>query len=665
MVIKNYRSIKDTSLELLDSDIATLIGANGSGKSNILKALISLKGDNSTPSDRDFHAKDGASNDPIHIAATFALEKRDIVILEAAGLKGVKLDGFIVTVEKKQGEDPTIAHEPIGYVDRQAENIQRIQKEIVRLVKSLTLEESQKEVVQNCIAKFEQEIKPDSAQAEATIQGLTAAFDTIKEINTGITEKVLNLIAEMKPVLLFDVDSRLKKVFAGLNIELLELNSYKIEDRAPIAELQDRTTHPFLYDLLKLGGKKATDFTPNHTPTLSRIKTNASKNLSTAISNVWLSHGLSFQIDKHAESLEFMVLTPQGHQVSLTDLSDGEQWFLKFYVRLVIAQKEGRQIIWLFDEPGRDLHTSSQIDLKGFFEAISEDAQVIYTSHLAMMLPWHRLERIFAVENSENEGTIVHKRFWKDSQLDSPLKEALSTFVGEELLGGKEHLIVEGVSDYFFLHGWLRHFQMQDTSKPWVSNYALYKRIFVPVDGVEKIPLYCWFLGRQVKKSINWVVIVDSSAEAESTAKKMTETGLATWTKNVKSVGDLAGAKKGAIEEIEGVFKPEEYIKVFEAYYAKEYQKCKLPTQAEILEKHKSESKITKAIGELLAEKNPTEITAEGKPIALDKTGIAQYVYQSLSSGSSSLFGQDTEGKFVKIFENLEKFFNYQIDDKS
>jgi predicted ATP-dependent endonuclease of OLD family len=245
----------------------------------------------------------------------------------------------------------------------------------------------------------------------------------------------------------------LSKVFGQLNIELLQLNSYDIENNAPIAELNDGSKHPFLYDLLQLAGKSASAFTPTNTPLLSRRIAQASRELSSSISGVWVSHNLKFEIDKQGENLEFMVHTPQGHQVSLTDLSDGEQWFLKFYVRLAVAQKENKQILWLFDEAGRDLHTTSQIDLKGFFETISKDAQVIYTSHLAMMIPWHRLERIFAVENTTAEGTIVHKRFWKDSKLNSPLKEALSTFVGEYLLGGKEHLIVEGVSDYFFLWG--------------------------------------------------------------------------------------------------------------------------------------------------------------------------------------------------------------------
>lgn len=658
--ITNFRSIKQTKVSLLDTAITTFIGANGSGKSNLLKAMMVLKDGEDTPTDEDFHAKSGpGSDDDIVITGTFLLEDRDAPLLEAAGLKSFKMDGFNVIVEKELGEVATLRYEVIGYNDKKPDNILRIQKELIKLVKALVVEEPLQAAKAVCLEKLEAEID-DPEDNAAFIAELTTAFEPIKDVSAETGEKVLKTLTELKSWLTFNVNTRVGKIFDGLNIELLQLTSYSIENNALITELEDRTSHPFLYDLLQLAGKNASSFTPTNTPILSRIKTQASDELSKSISGVWASHDLTFQIDKHGESLVFMVFTPQGQQVSLTDLSDGEQWFLKFYVRLAIAQKESKQIIWLFDEPGRDLHTSSQVDLKGFFETISVDAQVIYTSHLAMMIPWHRLERIFAVENSRTLGSIVHKRFWKDTKLDSPLKEALSTFVGEELLGGKEHLIVEGVSDYFFLQGWIRHFQQQTPVKPWAASYGFHKRILVPVDGIEKIPLYCWFLGREVKNKVNWVVIVDSAAESTTTAKKMTDTGLGSWTNNVRSVGEAAGGNKKDAEEIEGIFKPEEYVALFEGFYAEEYPDCMLPTLEEVLEKQKTVPKLTKAMSALLCSKNPQKETNEGKAIELDKTGIAQYAYKLLAGGTSS-FSKDTENRFGKILENIDKTYDNQV----
>lgn len=659
--IQNFRSIKKTTLLLLDLGITTLIGSNGSGKSNLLKAIIALKGDNTTPSDMDFHAKDPSGDgDTISIKALFVFEDRDKTILESLKITE-PIEGFFVTVEKRFGANPTIGYEPVGFDDKTSEVIEKSKKEIERLVKGLTVDEPNEALKQAFLDLLNQDID-FTEDTEAKIASVVSSFDPLKEVSPEVSTKVNSAIENINGSVASSVEDKLGKAFNKISVELLQLNSYTIENSAPIAELQDRKQHPFLYDLLLLAGKTANDFNVTGT-ILSRIKRHASGGLSTSVSNIWTSHDLKFEIDRQGESLEFMVFTPQDHQVSLTDLSDGEQWFLKFYVRLAIAQKENKQIIWLFDEPGRDLHTSSQMDLKGFFETISEDAQVIYTSHLAMMIPWHRLERIFAVENLPKEGTVVHKRFWKDARLESPLKEALSTFVGEELLGGKEHLIIEGVSDYFFLQGWVRYFQNQDTAPAWTQKYNLFRRIIVPVDGIEKIPLYCWFLGRQVKKKINWVVVVDSTGESESTARKMTDSGLGSWAQNIKSVGELAASKKSSIDEIEALFKKEEYIKAFEGFYAEMYPKCVLPTAEEILEKNKTTTKITKVIEELLVEKNPDVKIDGNSPIALDKTGIAQYVYKSLLEGDGVKFSKETETRFSKLFENIEKTFTTDISE--
>jgi len=50
---------------------------------------------------------------------------------------------------------------------------------------------------------------------------------------------------------------------------------------------------------------------------------------------------------------------------------------------------------------------------------------------------------------------MLHQRFWQDAELVSPLREALSLFIGEDLITGKNHIIIEGVSDYFYLIGCL------------------------------------------------------------------------------------------------------------------------------------------------------------------------------------------------------------------
>ena len=343
----------------------------------------------------------------------------------------------------------------------------------------------------------------------------------------------------------------------------------------------------------------------------------------------------------------------------MTDLSEGEKWFLRFYTRLAIAKLKDNQVLWLFDEPGRDLHSSSQIDLKRLFEDISKTSQIIYTTHQAMMVPWHRLERIFVVENSDERGTLVHKRFWKDTGLKSPLKEALSTFVGEEFFSGKQHIIIEGISDYFYLQGWLLYFQRQKSAQIWHKDFESFDRVMLPVDGVAKIPLYCWFLGRQIKKKVNWVAVVDSKEDENVTRKMLEETGLGSWKKNAVSIGDLVkdNADK-TIEEIENLFTVEEYTRIFHEYYKEHYPTCDLPMEAEInarlLEDRNTNKKITKVITDLLQRMNPA-LQVNGKKIELDKTGVARQIYLILTQKRDLPFSRDTTSNFESVLKTISK----------
>lgn len=668
--IKNFRSIKCTELDLIDLDVATLIGANGSGKSNILKAIAALARDREVLSDDDFHAEESLTDEPIEIAATFAFEAKDKSLLDSESIDPEATPRFSVILRKEPRQAETIDFCSLDQVSSQSARFQKKLSELRTHISDVAPRDSALEAEISARGVNLENLSISSPDVINELDNIAAvSTSNMSIISSPIAPKIEKAIAELRDIASNQIAPRLKRIFENLDIEFLQLDSYTIENAAPIGELDNRGEHPFLFDLLRLSGKRAGDFSANGSPFLSRTKDAASLKLSRSISGVWKSHNLRFQIDRHGADLVFWVFTPQDKQISLSDLSDGEKWFLKFYVRLAIAQSERKQIIWLFDEPGRDLHTSSQIDLKAFFESISQDAQVIYTSHLAMMIPWHRLERIFAVENSLEEGTVIHRRFWKDTAFDSPLRQALSTFVGEELLSGKEHVIIEGISDFFFLQAWLRLFQKRSPVPRWAENYELFKRVLVPVDGIEKIPLYCWFLGRDVKNKTNWVVVVDSAAEADGIAKKMTDTGFGTWTRNIKSVGVLAQPKKPDILEIEALFKPSEYLDLVGMHYGSNFPDCKLPNILDVSEKMKDSGKLTKALNELLVLKNPDMKMPNGKPISLDKTGIAQTFYKLLARKEASFVSKETEARFSRLLENLDKMFDVRaveaVDDEA
>lgn len=656
LTIKNFRSISQIEdFEFVDLGITSFIGGNGTGKSNILRGISYLQEEG--PSDDDFYAK-GRGVDKILIKAEFIFEKKDGGLLKSENFSLKDIQGFYVNVEKKRGENGTISFEPLGYKEEAGAKIDSLLVHIKKVMYDLELPSEAENTKTKLLAGVNGGLTQASPNYEKSISSISEAVEELKQFKPEAAKEISVCLEKIEKITTSDLEERLEGIFDTLDIELLKVEGYKIENKAPIGELNDDSKHPFLYDLLVLAGTKASEFEPVGSPTLQRIERRASQVLSEKISKVWVSHELKFDIDREGEELLFTVFTQQSQQIGLTDLSDGEKWFLRYYTRLAISELKGKQVLWLFDEPGRDLHSSSQIDLKKFFEDISQNSQIIYTTHQAMMVPWHRLERIFVVENSKTDGTVVHKRFWKDTGLESPLKEALSTFVGEELFSGKEHIIVEGMSDYFYLQGWLRFFQKSSDARIWRESFEPLQRVILPVEGVAKIPLYCWFLGREIRNKVNWVAIVDSKEEEEATRNRLESTGLGSWKKNAICIGDLAKTKdRDSIEEIENLFKPEEYIGVFHDYYKEEYPTVNIATENEIkakLSKNKENKKITKVITKLLQEKNPAAQTG-GKPIELDKTGIARKVYLIVTREKDLSFSKETQSNFEKILKNASK----------
>src|SRR5437660_9677328 len=69
-------------------------------------------------------------------------------------------------------------------------------------------------------------------------------------------------------------------------------------------------------------------------------------------------------------------------EIELEGRSTGLQWFLSFYlVFLVEKDKAHEDCILLLDEPGQSLHPLAQKDLIAFFQSLSDDGQILYTTH--------------------------------------------------------------------------------------------------------------------------------------------------------------------------------------------------------------------------------------------------------------------------------------------
>ena len=145
-------------------------------------------------------------------------------------------------------------------------------------------------------------------------------------------------------------------------------------------------------------------------------------------------------------------------EVELENRSSGLQWFLSFYlVFLVESQEDHSGAILLLDEPGMSLHPHAQRDLSAFFDNLSTNNQILYTSHSPFLVDADRLERarkVFVANDGSTKATSdLRHAEGEDKQAGAAyaVHSALNLSVGESLLVGCRAVLVEGASDQHYL----------------------------------------------------------------------------------------------------------------------------------------------------------------------------------------------------------------------
>ncbi|MBX6361328.1 MAG: AAA family ATPase [Acidobacterium ailaaui] len=104
--------------------------------------------------------------------------------------------------------------------------------------------------------------------------------------------------------------------------------------------------------------------------------------------------------------------------------------------------------IYLFDEPGTYLHPSAQLDLQRSFEAIADQAQLVYTTHSLFLISKNYPARNRVISKTISGTQIDQKPFsrnWKS------VRESLGILLSNNFLIADKTLLVEGPSDSIYL----------------------------------------------------------------------------------------------------------------------------------------------------------------------------------------------------------------------
>ncbi|WP_443090369.1 AAA family ATPase [Basfia succiniciproducens] len=201
------------------------------------------------------------------------------------------------------------------------------------------------------------------------------------------------------------------------------------------------------------------------------------------------------------------------HHISLplSNRSKGFNWFFSFIVWFSrIQEDKSNQYILLLDEPGLNLHAAAQADLLRFLDDLSEEYQIIYTTHSPFMVPHNSLERVRTVYESKDGTTIKNAIEEKDSDTLFPLQAALGYDIAQNLFINKNNLLVEGVSDLVYLT--MMSSILEESGLQGIKDDIT----IVPVGGLDKVTSFISLLKGQ---NLNIVCALDTFTDQKGKAR--------------------------------------------------------------------------------------------------------------------------------------------------
>lgn len=141
-------------------------------------------------------------------------------------------------------------------------------------------------------------------------------------------------------------------------------------------------------------------------------------------------------------------------EIELEARSKGFQWFFSFYLVFLVESEEGhKDAILLLDEPGMHLHPTAQQELIAFFENLSEKNQVLYSTHSPFLIDGEHLHRVRPVTEDDTGHSHISVETWpKDRETIFPLQAAAGYAMVRGLFQHRRNVLVEGMSDYYYLH---------------------------------------------------------------------------------------------------------------------------------------------------------------------------------------------------------------------
>lgn len=181
------------------------------------------------------------------------------------------------------------------------------------------------------------------------------------------------------------------------------------------------------------------------------ILRDASETLTTRIQENWTQgKDLKFWLGYVGNNIRLSVKDTAKTITAVGDRSAGFTSYFAMRMLLVARTQSARPqgYMFMFDEPGLNLHPKGQVDLQNVFEDIAGSNQIIYSTHSVFLINKNYPDRNHLIFKNEEGSNVIKKPFlggW------AKVKEHLGLYLSSNFLFSDKVLLVEGASDEIYI----------------------------------------------------------------------------------------------------------------------------------------------------------------------------------------------------------------------